>query len=120
MQYAKPKVYWLMLIGVIFSILNTSTSYAAPICPQDDKMYYVGANAPSGSTRLALSWTAGSTSKTFNFADGTGTTMTVSFPLLVDRNSNQGGTPPFYGSITGVTQNALNLVHNSPGVKDNQ
>ena len=33
MQYAKPKVYWLMLIGVIFSILNTSTSYAAVTCP---------------------------------------------------------------------------------------
>lgn len=32
MQYAKPKVYWLMLIGVIFSILNTSTSYAAVTC----------------------------------------------------------------------------------------
>lgn len=119
MQYAKPKVYWLMLIGVIFSILNTSTSYAAPICPSGDKMYYVGANAPSRSTRLALSWTAGSTSKTFNFTDGTGTTMTVSFPLLVDRNSNQGGTPPFYGSITDATQNALNLVHNSPAIKDN-
>ena len=120
MQYAKPKVYWLMLIGVIFSILNTSTSYAAPICPSDDdKMYYVGANAPSGSTRLALSWTAGSTSRTFNFNDGTGTTMTVSFPLLVDPNSNSGGTPPFYGSITDATQNALNLVHNSPAIKDN-
>lgn len=119
MQYAKPKFYWLMLIGVIFSILNTTTSYAAPICPQDDKMYYVGANAPSGSTRLALSWTAGSTSNTFNFTDGTGTTMTVSFPLLVDRNSNQGGTPPFYGNITDATQNALNLVHNSPAIKDN-
>lgn len=119
MQYAKPKVYWLMLIGVIFSILNTSTSYAAPICPQDDKMYYVGANAPSGSTRLALSWTAGSTSRTFNFNDGTGTTMTINFPLFVDPNSNSGGTPPFYGSITDATQNALNLVHNSPGVKDN-
>lgn len=120
MQYAKPKVYWLMLIGVIFSILNTSTSYAAPICPSDDdKMYYVGANAPSGSTRLALSWRDGSTSRTFNFTDGTGTTMTVSFPLLVDRNSNQGGTPPFYGSITDATQNALNLVHNSPAIKDN-
>lgn len=120
MQYAKPKVYWLMLIGVIFSILNTSTSYAAPICPSDDdKMYYVGANPPSGSTRLALSWTAGSTSNTFNFTDGTGTTMTVSFPLLVDRNSNQGGTPPFYGNITNATQNALNLVHNSPAIKDN-
>ena len=121
MQYAKPKFYWLMLIGVIFSILNTSTSYAAPICPQGDKMYYVGASAsaPAGSTSLALSWTAGSTSNTFSFTDGTGTTMTVSFPLLVDRNSNQGGTPPFYGNITDATQNALNLVHNSPGVKDN-
>ena len=119
MQYAKPKVYWLMLIGVIFSILNTSTSYAAPICPSGDKMYYVGANPPSGSTRLALSWTAGSTSKTFNFTDGTGTTMTINFPLLVDLNSNYGGTPPFYGSITDATQNALNLVHNSPAIKDN-
>lgn len=119
MQYAKPKVYWLMLIGVIFSILNTTTSYAAPICPSGDKMYYVGANPPSGSTSLALSWTAGSTSRTFNFTDGTGTTMTVSFPLLVDRNSNQGGTPPFYGNITNATQNALNLVHNSPAIKDN-
>lgn len=119
MQYAKPKVYWLMLIGVIFSILNTSTSYAAPICPSGDKMYYVGANAPSGSTSLALSWTAGSTSRTFNFTDGTGTTMTVSFPLLVDLNSNYGGNPPFYGNINNTTQNALNLVHNSPAIKDN-
>ena len=119
MQYAKPKVYWLMLIGVIFSILNTSTSYAAPVCPSGDKMYYVGANAPSGSTRLALSWTAGSTSRTFNFNDGTGTTMTINFPLLVDLNSNYGGNPPFYGNITNATQNALNLVHNSPAIKDN-
>ena len=122
MQYAKPKVYWLMLIGVIFSILNTTTSYAAPICPNDDKMYYVGANPPSGSTRLALSWTAGSTNKTFNFTDGTGTTMTINFPLLVDQNSTATGstrTPPFYGNITNATQNALNLVHDSPGAKDN-
>ena len=119
MQYANPKVYWLMLIGIIFSILNTSTSYAAPSCPSGDKMYYVGANPPSGSTRLALSWTAGSTSKTFNFNDGTGTTMTINFPLLVDLNSNYGGTPPFYSSIDDATQNALNLVHNSPGVKEN-
>lgn len=119
MQYAKPKVYWLMLIGIIFSILNTSTSYAAPICPSGDKMYYVGANAPSGSTSLALSWTAGSTSNTFNFTDGTGTTMTINFPLLVDLNSNYGGNPPFYGNITNATQNALNLVHNSPAIKDN-
>ena len=119
MQYAKPKVYWLMLIGIIFSILNTTTSYAAPICPSGDKMYYVGANPPSGSTSMALSWTAGSTSRTFNFNDGTGTTMTINFPLLVDRDLNQGETPPFYGNITNATQNALNLAHSSPGVKDN-
>lgn len=122
MQYAKPKVYWLMLIGVIFSILNTSTSYAAPSCPRDDKMYYVGASAPSGSTSLALSWTDGSTNKAFAFADGTGTTMTINFPLLVDPNSTATGstrTPPFYGSITNSTQNALNLVHDSPAIKDN-
>lgn len=119
MQYAKPKVYWLMLIAAIFSILNTTTSYAAPSCPSGDKMYYVGANPPSGSTSLALSWTAGSTSRTFNFNDGTGTTMTINFPLLVDRNSRAGGTPPFYGNITNTTQNALNLVHSSRGVKDN-
>ena len=82
-------------------------------------MYYVGASAPSESTRLALSWTAGSTNKTFNFTDGTGTTMTINFPLLVDPNSGAGGTPPFYGNITNATQNALNLVHDSPGVKEN-
>lgn len=35
MQYAKPKVYWLMLIGVIFSILDTSTSYADVTCPPE-------------------------------------------------------------------------------------
>lgn len=32
MQYAKPKAYWLMLIGIIFSILNTTTSYADVTC----------------------------------------------------------------------------------------
>lgn len=122
MQYAKPKVYWLMLIGVIFSILNISTSYAAataPTCPSGDKMYYVGDSPPSGSTNSALSWTTGRTSRTFNFNDGTGTTMTINFPLLVDPTSDQGRTPPFYGNITNATQNALNLVHSSPGVKDN-
>lgn len=86
MQYAKPKVYWLMLIGVIFSILNTSTSYAAPSCPNGDKMYYVGASAPSNSTSLALSWTAGSNNKIFEFADGT--TMSIKFTSLTDLDNS--------------------------------
>jgi len=121
MQYAKPKFYWLMLIGVIFSILNTSTSYAAPICPQDDKMYYVGANAPSGSTRLALSWTDRSTSKTFNFNDGTGTTMTIDFPLLINTVNDNDGSPPYYVSTANSYSavGAIALQHSSKAVEQN-
>ena len=121
MQYAKPKVYWLMLIGVIFSILNTTTSYAAPICPNDDKMYYVGANPPSGSTSLALSWTAGSTSNTFNFTDGTGTTMTINFPLLINRVNDSDGSPPYYVSTANSYSavGAIALQHSSQAVEQN-
>lgn len=121
MQYAKPKVYWLMLIGVIFSILNTSTSYAAPICPQGDKMYYVGANAPIESTSLALSWTAGSTNKTFNFTDGTGTTMTISFPLLINRVNDSDGSPPYYVSTANSYSavGAIALQHSSKAIEQN-
>lgn len=122
MQYAKPKVYWLMLIGVIFSILNTSTSYAAPICPQGDKMYYVGASAsaPAGSISLALSWTAGSTSKTFNFTDGTGTTMTINFTSLADLDNNFfSQNVPFYQASTSVSKNAITMAHTSKTVGNN-
>lgn len=86
-------------------------------CPAGDKMYYVGKSAPSSATALDLTWTAGNTSKTFTFPDGT--TMNINFPLLVDRNTSNGGTPPFVGNISGTTSGALNLVHNSPAVKNN-
>lgn len=86
-------------------------------CPAGDRMYYVGKSAPSGATALNLTWTAGNTSKTFTFPDGT--TMNINFPLLVDRNTSTGSTPPFVGNIDGTTSGALNLVHNSPAVKNN-
>lgn len=86
-------------------------------CPAGDRMYYVGKSAPSGATALDLTWTAGNTSKTFTFPDGT--TMNINFPLLVDLNTSNGGTPPFVGNISGTTSGALNLVHNSPAVKNN-
>ena len=86
-------------------------------CPAGDRMYYVGKSAPSGATALDLTWTAGNRSKTFTFPDGT--TMNINFPLLVDRNTSNGGTPPFVGNISGTTFGALNLVHNSPAVKNN-
>ena len=118
MQYAEPKVYWLMLIAVIFSILNASTSYAAPICPQDDKMYYVGANAPSNSTSMALSWTAGSTSNTFSFTDGT--TMSIKFTSLEDLDNNFfSQNVPFYQASTSVSNNAITMAHTSKTVGNN-
>lgn len=124
MQYAKPKVYWLMLIGIIFSILNISTSYAAPTCPSsDDRMYYVGASAsaPAGSTSLALSWTDRSTSKTFNFNDGTGTTMTIDFPLLINTVNDNDGSPPYYVSTANSYSavGAIALQHSSKAVEQN-
>ncbi len=120
MQYAKPKVYWLMLIGVIFSILNISTSYAAPSCPDGDKMYYVGASAsaPPGSTSMALSWTAGNTSNTFSFTDGT--TMSITFTSLADLDNNFfNRNVPFYQASTSVSNNAITMAHTSKTVGNN-
>ena len=113
MQYAKPKVYWLMLIGVIFSILNISTSYAAPSCPNDDKMYYVGNNAPAGSTSLPLSWTSGNLSKTFTFSDNT--TLNLSFTGTQSLISDADGSPPFYVTTANSYSNvgAIALQHSS-------
>lgn len=112
MQYAKPKVYWLMLIGVIFSILNISTSYAAPVCPSGDKMYYVGDSPPSGSTSMALSWTAGNTSNTFSFTEGSiNIILTLTFSNV--KNLSPNGNPPFYGNVSGVSTNAINMRHTS-------
>lgn len=115
MQYAKPKVYWLMLVGVIFSILNTSTSYAAataPTCPSGDKMYYVGDSPPSGSSSMALSWTSGNTSNTFSFTEGSiNIILTLTFSNV--KNLSSDGTPPFYGNVSGLSTNAINMRHTS-------
>lgn len=112
MQYDKPKVYWLTLIAVIFSILNISTSYAAPSCPNDDKMYYVGDSPPSGSTSMALSWTAGNTSNTFSFTEGSiNIILTLTFSNV--KNLSPNGNPPFYGNVSGLSTNAINMRHTS-------
>lgn len=94
-------------------------------CPVNHKMYYIGANAPTPNkdypvTSQPLDWTAGSDNRTFTFTEGSDKKeFVIYFPLLLDLNTNYGGTPPFFGSINGATTSALNLVHNSPSIKNN-
>lgn len=106
----------------------TTESSTVAACPANHKMYYVGANPPSFSTPapnatvpvvyLPLSWTSGGESKSFTFEGNK--EFVISFPklLLFDLNSSL-GTPPFYGSLDGITTSAINLDHDSTGVKTN-
>lgn len=95
------------------------------MCPANHKMYYIGANPPASTSTSpvisqALSWTAGSNNKTFTFTEGSGNKeFVINFPILLDLNNSYGDTPPFFGSINGATASALNLVHNSPSIKNN-
>jgi len=87
-------------------------------CPMNHKMYYIGANPPISTTSKpvssqALNWTAGNANRAFTFAEGSGNKIfRIDFPLILDKNDSE-GTVPFYGSISGSTSFALNLVHNS-------
>ena len=98
----------------------TNESSAVAACPANHKMYYIGASPPASTTsapvvNLPLSWTAGNLSNTFTFAESSGNKIfKINFSSVVDINSNFGGVPPFYGTLTGVTTAAINLVHNSP------
>jgi hypothetical protein len=104
----------------------TTESSAVAACPANHKMYYIGANPPN-STQIfpvanppqELSWTSGSTTKTFTFEENSGNkTFTISFAGILDKNNTEGNTP-FYGSINGSTSSALNLVHNSTSTINN-
>lgn len=119
MQYDKPKVYWLMLIGVIFSILNISTSYAAPTCPNGDRMYFIGNNVPTNAieSKSLSNWVSGSLTNTYTFSEGTKATIT--FANLLDKINYSNTTPPFYGSLTDLGNGTINLFHSSTGNKTN-
>lgn len=122
MQYAKPKVYWLMLIGVIFSILNTSTSYAAPTCPSsDDRMYFIGNNPPTSAyeKQTLSNWTAGSTSKIYTFTDGA--QATIKFENIKDVTNFAGTTTatPTYTTNSALGVGSIAIFHNSNGAVTN-
>lgn len=127
-------LYSVFFTLLFFILLMTNSAHAdfasnetssTGMCPANHKMYYVGANPPASTstfpvTSQTLSWTAGNTTRTFTFAENSGSKeFVINFPILLDLNNSNGGTPPFFGSISGATTSALNLVHNSPAIKNN-
>lgn len=119
----------LLFIGLSISsaqanfVSNETSAVAA--CPFNHKMYYIGATPPASTQNFpvasqALNWPAGNTTRTFTFTEASGNKeFVISFPILLDLNSNFGGTPPIFGTFNGVTTSALNLIHNSPAVRTN-
>lgn len=102
-------------INKVTSIFDSGSNSAPASCPSNHKMYYIGSNPPAGATSQALSWTAGGLSKSFTFTEASGNKIfNIKFSSVIDKNNNQGGNTPFYGSISGATSNAINLAHNSP------
>lgn len=95
------------------------------MCPANHKMYYIGANPPASTpsslvVSQTLSWTAGQTTKSFTFVESSGNKIfTIAFSNILDKTTTTISVPsnaetPFYDSLSGVTTNAINLVHNSP------
>ena len=139
MQYAKPKVYWLMLIGVIFSILNTSTSYAAVTCDPgmiadsfaqtDYSSLAPNTSPPTPASNVNITGTAsesylvtsnalttsGNISGTNLYRLGTGSTALTSIPAFeffqdfTDANSTRTVTYSFTNKFTGQPQPVSNL-----------
>lgn len=123
-------VFALFLI-FLFTINSAHANFASNetsangMCPANHKMYYVGANPPASTpsslvVSQTLSWTAGQTTRSFTFVESSGNkTFTIAFSNILDKTTTTTSIPasaesPFYGSISGTTTSAINLVHNSP------
>lgn len=115
----------LMMNNSAHANFASNETSANGMCPINHKMYYVGANPPTATatspvTSQALSWTAGSTSRTFTFSEASGNKIfTISFSNILDKTTTTISMPPnaetpFYDSLSGVTTSAINLVHSSP------
>ena len=115
---------FIMLGLLLFSLVSgsalanpfaTPDNFDAASCPIGHKKYTI-ANTASTAPSLS-SWVNGERSRTFTFNESSGNkAFTINFSSLIDAN-NSYGTVPFYGSISGVSSNAINLVHNSTRVQ---
>ncbi|WP_300394838.1 hypothetical protein [uncultured Psychrobacter sp.] len=98
---------------------------APATCPAGHKMYYVGESSPPSYSPIAasktLTWRDGVLQDKFTFSAGESSGNKVfNFRFTADDLSNsQGRTPPYYGNVNNATVNAINFVHTSPSIKNN-
>ena len=114
--------YIKMLVAMILVSGFSRSVFAAATCPTDQRMYYVGAAAPSTAYKsLPLSgWVEGSLTRTYTFLESTGNkTLTINFPLFLDKYTTYTSQPPYYGTLDGATLNAITIIHNSTAIKEN-
>lgn len=110
----------LVATGLVLSF--GSSAFAAATCPAEQRLYYVGAAPPTTAYKsLPLSsWVEGSLTRTYTFAESTGNkTLTINFPLFLDKYTTYSSQPPYYGSLNGATLNAITMIHNSTATKEN-
>ncbi|MEG9303453.1 hypothetical protein [Psychrobacter celer] len=132
----------LMIVGFILFYLISEPVFANPFannipasgpnsCPADHRMYYIGRSAPTYSPIAAprnLVWREGNQNRDkFTFDEGAAGNKIFYMQFTgIDLNNNQSNnqdynrrnTPPFFGGITNATSNAINLVHDSPAVRN--
>ena len=110
------------LIGMACLFVFSNSAFAAASCPADQRLYYVGAAAPANTYKsLSLSgWVDGSVTRTYTFSEASGDkSITISFPLFLDKFTTYSSEPPFYGTLNGATLNAITMIHNSTQTRVN-
>ena len=110
------------LMGIAFLLLFANSAFAAASCPAEQRLYYVGAAAPASAYKsLPLSgWTEGSVTRTYTFSEASGNkSLTINFPLFLDKYTTYSSQPPYYGTLSGATLNAITMIHNSTQTKVN-
>ncbi len=124
----------LFLLIVMTSLLSSNVAFSADspfkpttppdslngMCPSGHKIYSISDTGPTDSKTSISAWISGSAKKDFTFEESSGDKIfSIAFPTIEDKTSITTSTPanaisPFYGTISGGTSNAINLVHSSP------
>ncbi len=110
------------LAGIVLLLSFSSTALAAASCPSGQRLYYIGAAAPTTAYKsIPLSgWVEGSVTRTYTFPEASGNkSVTINFPLFLDKYTTYSSQPPYYGSLNGATLNAITMIHNSTQTKVN-
>lgn len=114
-----------ILIGLSLSLLFAGSAFAAASCPAEQRMYYVGAAAPTTAykTLPLSSWEEGKLTRTYTFLEtpsaGGNKSLTINFSTFLDKYTTFSSQPPYYGSLSGATLNAITMIHNSTATVEN-